>query len=361
MSNTNPPDFSMTLGSVSFDQPDMKERVVSIEVECVADGPDYFKVELDDRDDYFGDSPIKEGDGASIALGYVNEDVIDVLEGTVTGVDTFRREYRRKIVVVSGFDYMHRLTRGRKRRNWQKMKIEDVVPSIAGEAGLGAECDSVGIVYDYIYQNNVTNLDFLYERARRVGFEVDVHKKTLRFKKPELTDPVVKLVWDQTNIGRNDSSTRLLKRCDFNANTMGQVEEVTVKHWDPDKKEMIEARSSDIHGGTMGGSQTGPDFASADAPSLKIQVSDQPVRSVEEAEKLAWSILNQRAKEFITGQGQCEGDGRLKAGKAVEIDAVGSKFDGKYYIAKAHHKLKVGAGAGNGYTTDFEVKRTGSG
>src|SRR5690606_29933733 len=130
---------------------------------------------------------------------------------------------------------------------------------------------------------------------------------------------------------------------------------------DPDKKEEIVGKSSSIHGGAMGGSTTGPGFASADAPNLKIQVSDQPVRSVEEAEKLAWSILNQRAGNFITGKGQCEGDARVKAGKVVKIAAVGDKFDGDYYVTRALHKLKVGAGAGNGYTTDFEVRRTGSG
>ena len=37
------------------------------------------------------------------------------------------------------------------------------------------------------------------------------------------------------------------------------------------------------------------DLEAKDVKRAKGGISDQPVRSVEEAEKLAWSILNQRA------------------------------------------------------------------
>ena len=53
MSKMNPPDFKMTLGGVDFSDPEMAKRVIEIEVENIADGPDYFKVMLDDRDEYF--------------------------------------------------------------------------------------------------------------------------------------------------------------------------------------------------------------------------------------------------------------------------------------------------------------------
>ncbi|OIP28980.1 MAG: hypothetical protein AUK47_28550 [Deltaproteobacteria bacterium CG2_30_63_29] len=361
MSKMNPPDFKMTLGGVDFSDPEMAKRVIEIEVENIADGPDYFKVMLDDRDEYFaGGGKIKEGDSAKIALGYVNESCIDLIEGDVTGVESFRREYRRKVYVIRGFDGMHRLTRGRHRRSWLDMKDSDVAAQLAGEASLGSECDDSGIIHPYIFQNNVTNLSFLYERARRCGFEVDCHGATLRFKKPELSDPVCKLIWDESNLpGGGSMGNRLLKRCQFSTSTLSQVDEVTVRSWDPDEKKEIIGKSSDIHGSTMGGKKTGPQYAAAGSPSLKIQISDQPVRSVEEAEKVAYSILNQRASNFMTGFGASEGDGTIKAGKSVDVSFVGSEIDGIYYVARANHILKVGAGPGNGYTTEFEIRRTG--
>lgn len=359
MSKMNPPDFKMTLGSIDFSNPEMEKRVVEIEIDCTADGPDSFKVSLDDRDDFFaGDGPIKESDSAKIALGYVNEGTTELIEGTVTGVDSFRREYRRQVYVIQGFCLAHRLTRGRHRRSWENMKDSDLAPILAGEAGLGCEADDSGIIHPYIAQNNVTNLAFLYERARRIGFEVDVVGKTLMFKKPQVSGPVCKLTWDQANIGQN-SSERLLKRCKFATSTMGQVDEVTVRHYDPKLKKEIIGKSSDVHGQTMGGNKTGADYAKADGVPLKIQVSDQPVRSVEEAEKLAWSILNQRAGSFMNGTGSSEGDGRIKAGKTIEIAGIGGQMDGDYYVVRAKHRLRVGAGSGYGYETEFEIRRSG--
>jgi len=61
----------------------------------------------------------------------------------------------------------------------------------------------------------------------------------------------------------------------------------------------------------------------------------------------------------MTGFGASEGDGTIKAGKSVDVSFVGSEIDGIYYVARANHILKVGAGPGNGYTTEFEIRRTG--
>jgi len=360
MSKLSPPEFKMTLGGIDFSDPAMEKKVVEIEVEAVADGPDSFKVTLDDREDFFaGGGKIKESDSASIAMGYLEgQPPQEVLTGTVTGIDSFRREYRRQMYVIQGFCLAHRLTRGRHRCSWEQMKDSDLAPILAGEAGLGCEADDSGIIHPFIAQNNLTNLAFLYERARRIGFEVDVVKNTLMFKKPCVSGPVCTLTWDQSNIG-NNSDARLLKRCKFASSTMGQVDEVTVRHYDPKLKKEIVGKSSDVHGQTMGGQKTGPQWASGDAPSLKIQVSDQPVRSVEEAEKLAWSILNQRAGSFMTGTGSCEGDNRIKPGKVVKVDGVGGEVNGDYYIVRCSHKMRMGAGPGYGYETEFEIRRSG--
>ncbi len=361
MSTTNPPDFKMTLGGVDFSSPEMAKRVVEIEVECVADGPDSFKVSLDDRDDYFTKSQkIKEGDSAKIELGYHREGTNEVVQGIITGVESFRREYRRQLFVVRGFDGMQALSRGRHRRSWEKIKDSDIAQILAGEAGLGCDADDSGIIHPYVAQNNVTNMDFLFERAKRIGFEVDVEGRNLRFKKPEVSGPVCDLIWDENNIGgAATGGGRLLKRCQFASSTMGVVDEVVVRGYDPKTRKEIIGRAKDVHGQTMGGNKTGPEYAAANNPATVIQVSNQPVASCEEAEKLAWSILNERAGNFMSGFGASEGDGRIKAGKTVKIDAIGTEMDGEYYVTRAVHKLRIGAGPGNGYLTEFEIRRSG--
>ena len=45
--------------------------------------------------------------------------------------------------------------------------------------------DPSGVVHDYIFQSNQTNMEFLRERATRIGFELFVRDGKLNFRKPK--------------------------------------------------------------------------------------------------------------------------------------------------------------------------------
>ena len=354
------PDFKMTLGTINFDDKEYHKRVQSIEVESLADSASSFTIYLDDGDDLFSSSRrVKEGDCAVIQLGYAADRIDKVLEGIITGVQSFRREYGRKLYKISGFDNLQALTRGRKRRSWETMKDSDVASEVVSESGLSIDADDTEFIHPYIAQNNVTNLEFLFERARRNGFEVRCEGKTVLFKKPQVQDSCCDLVWNASSPMARQGDSRILKRCNVASSTMGVVEEVVVRSYCPKKKKPIVASAKNVHGNTMGGDTTGPDFAKANNPGTTIQISDQPVMCEAEAEKLAWSILNQRAGNFMSGRCSSEGDGRIMSGRIVKIHEVGKEIDGDYYVTRSKHVMKVGNGPGFGYTTEFEVRRSG--
>lgn len=353
MANLNPPSFKLTIGGLDFSSPALNSRVHEIEVEQVVDGPWSFKCVLDDREDEFssGQWKIREEDSIVVQLGYQTEGYTKVFEGEVSGLQSDRRPEERKKLVVRGFCPLQRLSRGRKRRTWQyPITDNDIASQIAGEHGMSAQCGRVNIKYPYVLQNNVTDLAFLFERARRIGYMVNAKGRTLNFAEPELTVQC-ELVWDASNV---TAGKRQLKDFKAESATPGQLKDVSVRFWDPAKKEKILANTSEVHGQNMGGQHTGGEFTGA-----SNQYSEQPVRSIEEAEQVAKSMLNQRAQGFMSGTGQCEGDGRVEAGKLVKIDAIGVEMDGEYYVNRAVHKLKAGAGSGFGYETNFEVMRTG--
>ena len=80
---------------------------------------------------------------------------------------------------------------------------------------------------------------------------------------------------------------------------------------------------------------------------------------IEEAEKLAQSILDQRAGDYLTGKGKCEGNAKVACGNKIMIKDVGKELDGEYYVTTSKHSLKLGQGRGCGYWTEFTVSRTG--
>lgn len=136
---------------------------------------------------------------------------------------------------------------------------------------------------------------------------------------------------------------------------MGVVDEVVVRSYDPKTAKAIVASSKTLNNGSMGGKKSAADYASANNPSTSIQISDENVYSAEEAEKLANAILNERASNFIVGNGACQGDGRIQPGKVITLDSIGADMDGDYYVKSARHLYR----SSKGYSTAFQISRSG--
>lgn len=355
MANLNPPTCKLKIGGITFEGKELKGKIHIIEVEQVVDGPWSCKITLDDGKDEFstGQYKIKEGDSISISLGYQREPVLWVFDGEVSGLEADRKPEQRKLLTVRGFDPLMRLSKGRTRTSWLNIKDNDIFSEVAGKHGL--KVGSLGKAdhkHDYVMQNNVTDLQFVYERARRLGYLVNAKGNEIHFREPDLT-VCCELTWDASNLSAG-SSKRLLKDFKAESATPGQLEEASVRGWDPKKKEKIYASTGEVHGQTMGGQYTGGQHTGA-----KNQYSEQPVKDIAEAERMAKSMLNSRAQSYMTGNGECEGDGRIQAGKVIKIDAIGVEMDGDYYVTKCTHKLQAGAGSGLGYQCNFEVMRSG--
>ena len=73
-----------------------------------------------------------------------------------------------------------------------------------------------------------------------------------------------------------------------------------------------------------------------------------------EADKRAKAALSERAKQFLTGEGETIGLPEIRPDRNVELANLGSPFSKIYYIQQATHKIDA-----NGFRTRFKVKETG--
>lgn len=359
MANILTPDFKLKIGTTDFSNQPNKRRVSEMTVEQLSDGASSFRIVLDDSDEAISDGKISilEGMECTVEMGFAESGTKQVIKGYVTGVKPKRSEFSRKMFTVTGFDGLSKLTRGRKRRSWENIKDSDIAAQIAQECSLQPDVQDSGLVHPYVVQNNENNLNFLFERARRIGYEVKVEGEKLVFRKPREVKADVTLRWDGTNVRKKGGV--LLQRMDFNTSTMNMPKKVVVRSYDPKSGKPIIASASTEDNDKMGGKKTAGDLAEIGNPDTTIQISDQPVVSEEEAERLAKSILSQRAAEFLTGTGKCMGNGKIKCGAKVNIEDVGQEMQGEYYVTSAKHVLRVGHGQGYGYWTEFSVSRTG--
>ncbi len=283
------------------------------------------------------------GDKVEIQMGY-DKDLKTVMVGEITGLEPEFSQDRTPILVVRGHDLRHRLLRGRQTKSFTQMKDSDIVSLVAQGKGLTAKVEDTKVKLEYVLQHNQTDWEFLQERAARIGYEVVVDDRTLYFRPPDNGEQkLFKLTY-------GDDLQDFLPRL----STMTQVYQVKVQGWLPkDKKTVIATAKSGQEGDKMGGSTSGSKEVQKAFGLSSHTIVNQPVSSQAEAERMALGQFRDTSLGYITGEGTCQGNPNLRAGKLIEIAGVGKKFSGLYYIISVEHDYTKN----QGYKTSFDVRR----
>lgn len=264
-----------------------------------------------------------------------------LIKGEITALEPHFSTDGLTTLLVRGYDKSHRLHRGRQSRTFAKQTDTDMVRKIAGEVGLAVQADSTSVRYDFVLQNNQTNMEFLLGRAERIGYQVYAAEGKLYFKKGD------------TNLGEGPELkfTETLLSFLPRLTTSGQADKVIVKGWDPKGKKTITAQATPNSSLNQGGfGKTGGATAQKAFGSAEAIIANQPVFTPDEANALATGLSNDISREFIQAEGTCLGDPRVKAGWTVTIKGVGQRFSGKYFVTSATHTYRE-----QGYETTFTI------
>ena len=291
---------------------------------------------------WIDDDLFKEGNSVDIEMGY-RDNLTRLFQGEITGLEPEFPLEDTPTLTVRGYDRRHRLMGKRNTRTFLNMKDSDIANQIAGDWSLRPDVQDTGVTFDYVLQHNQTDFVFLQERAQRIGYEMVVTDSTLLFR-PRQNDghPTVTL-------------RREVELLDFRARltTVGQIEEAFVKGWDAKKKEDIEAQARVGDERQMGGSASGPATVRRAFGGTGGTSVDTPVLSQAEADQLADGAFGEMALHYVEGHGLCIGRPDLHAGILVDIDGLGRRFSGAYYVTSTEHTFKPTTG----YRTAFTVRR----
>lgn len=282
-----------------------------------------------------------------------------VVKGEVTSIEpvfTGSAVYLR----IRGYDRGHRLTHGKATRTYGDgnpyspgIGDEDIVKKIASASGLKAKVDSLKLMlvkYKYVMQYNQNDWDFLWARAKRLGYQVYVDDKTLHFEpagtsRCGLLDGPSKLTF-----GEN------LSRFEPRMVAMGQMVEAEAYGWDESQKK--EVKASAMLDMTKNSTKTPANLIPPNAAiktafssSAKSAVVDPNIGSTAEANLVAMAEFSRAASSYMQAYGELdEGDPFLIAGSSVTILGVGIRFAGMYYVTEAKHIFRNGQ-----YKTTFKV------
>ncbi|MEZ4401725.1 MAG: contractile injection system protein, VgrG/Pvc8 family [Kofleriaceae bacterium] len=312
-----------------------------------------------------GDSvEIKIGGGTRRADdGSGSGDVESVFVGELVGVEAAMRQGGEPKIAIRAFDKMHRMLRGKKSKTYVKQSDQDIVSAIAGQHGLQADCgSSPKIVHEHVYQHAQDDLSFIRVRAARIGFSVWCEGTKLFFKAPDLgQDSGLEFSYEQQP--KSGGGKDKLKSFSARVSNAGVMKKVTVRGWNPEKKEEIvgEAEAKPSKLGSKNAASSLGDFGEPGTFGC-----DEPIASVEEAKALAQAKLDQAAMGYVTAQAVTMGNNKLKPGIVIKIktnfDDASDPYNGKYLVAGVtHHYSSDNKGGEGGYECNLNLCRDATG
>lgn len=292
---------------------------------------------------WIDDKLFREGNPIEIEMGY-RDHLQPVFSGEITGLEPDFPEGRPPVFTVRAYDRRHRLMRRRKTHSFINLKDSDIASQLARETGLDPKVEDSKVKLPYVLQHNQTDLEFLLWRARRIDYEVVVEDRTLLFR-PRKIEKTAKLTL-RRDIELLEFRPRMT--------TMGQVEEFTVRGWNPkEKKEIVAHSTAGDLATAMGGTVSGPSNVREVFSKTGSTLVTTPVQSQEEADRIARQRFSEIALGYVRAEGNCIGDPQLRAGTMIKIEGIGERFSGLYYVRAVDHRYSLQ----KGYRTGFSARR----
>lgn len=336
------PDFYINVNRTPVGEKTMDD-VDSIVVDMSLVLPDMFAIRL--RDDHFeliDSTTFRVGDEVQISAKAEDENQkVILIKGEITAIEPEFSQDSICSFTVRGYDKSHRLHRGRYARTFLNQTDKQIAQKIASECSLGFKSSSGSLpTHEYILQDNQTNMEFLQDRARRIGHYVYVDDGKLHFVKEPESSQEVRLQW---GVSLLDFQARLT--------AAEQISEVAARGWDPKAKKAIVGKKSAFSPDIVKvNNKDGKATAQAAFGKSEESVNNYAIRTVDEANLQAQSVLDTRGHAFFSAEGTSRGNPNIKAGVKVKIEGIGKRFSGTYRVSRSVHRYSR-----DGYTTGFEI------
>lgn len=332
---------------IKVDGNDVPSEVMDDLIEVTVDSslhlPDAVTIHLhDERLRWIDEGPFELGKEIEVSAQPEGGGTSRVLfRGEITSLEPDFGEGTQATLLVRAYDRSHRLHRGTHSEAYLDVTDSDLATRIANEAGLRAQVDPTSEVHAYVLQRNQTHMEFLSERARRIGYELFVEDRTLHFRRPPRGSAALQLEWGNQ-----------LRSFRPRLSLVEQVDEVVVKGWDPKTRQAITGHAQRGQAAPqIGQHQSGQEIASSAFSSARRVVVDVAVCSQAEADTVAQAILDEITGGYIEADGVCYGEPQLRAGRAVELQALGRRLSGTYTVTEATHIYRKDGG----YVTRFSI------
>jgi hypothetical protein len=269
------------------------------------------------------------GDELEVQFGNNSNSLVTVFKGEVVALEPEFREDGSSVMVVRGYDKMHRMLRGTSASAHAEKNPHEVAQDLF-VSGLTAQTDNTSFgVMEHQMVDNQSDLAFVQQVARANGMMVSVDETG----KIKLVNRPTTPKLDAVEWGFNLIEFRP------RVSVAGQVDKVEVIGWDPAQQVQVRGTktSSSVQPklGIVSNASGGAHASSKLAAATYLEVR-RPVTTTAQANAVAQAILDEINSGFIEVEGRCAGNPAIKAATTMPVKNTGG-FDGDYFITTARH------------------------
>lgn len=290
---------------------------------------------------YFDRQLLDFGKSISVAIG---SDTI--FDGRISAIAADFPEGSTPEIRVHAEDRLQALRMTRRSRVFEQANLGSIARQIAGDHGLTAEVAVDGESAPVIAQLNQSDLALLIDLARAADAEVRV-------------------VGDRLVVARSGGGTALelawsgtLRRFEVSADLAHQRSAIVASGWDVAARAGI-SHSADVAAirSELGNDEAGGDILNRSFGNRTDTIAHACPATAAEARQLAEASYRHAARGFVTGEGLCETDPRLRVGVTLALSGLGPLFDGRYRTIAVCHLYDAEDGA----RSEFRCDRPGLG
>ena len=288
------------------------------------------------------------GNVVKVSMGYIEKTLIFI--GVISGISFNYGSNSTPSIDVECLDVKSRMMDDKVSKDFKEKKCLEVVNNILNNYKTPKTFEKIEIEStqeaekESIEKHNESDYQFLCRIARQIDYKFYVQGETVFFRKADNSKKGNATELIDLTFGSDLINFRSRRRLS------GQVHGVTVRNTDGSAN-VIEftAHAKDKDSGKEGTAAT---EAKISKDVIKVIV-DPKIKTKEEAEKLANSILNDLCMNYISCSGSCVGFPEFLPGRYITVKNLGMNDENsdRYYIIKTDHSIDS-----SGYTVSFEGK-----
>lgn len=283
---------------------------------------------------------VRLGSRITVAAGDASQPQ-EIFRGVITALEAeFPGEGPPELLLLAE-DALQPARMARRSKVYRDMGLAEVVQSVAQTLGLQAEVTSLDDPRGTWVQLNESDLAFLRRLLHGVDADLQIVADRLQ------VAPVSEVQREALELAMFDD----LRSVRFIADLAHQVTAVTSAGWNPHSGETVSGRGEGRNLGP-GRGRRGADLLREALGERVEHVGQIAVTSNEEAQALADTVFDRRARSFVTAEGTATGHPRIRVGCHLSLTGVSPRFANTYYVTSTHHRYNVR----EGYMTDFRAE-----